>query len=175
MHCVAVAGCSHTGAPKGVEVGDAVVIIAEVVGIDKADRLITLVGPRGKVVDIEASDDVRNVDQIAVGDTVTVTYYVSVAVYLGIPGTQPEADAAEVVARAAEGDKPGAMAAGTIDVSATVKGIDKQKRELTLELPDGHVVTSKVDPAASAFDSLKVGDSIHVRLTRAFSIAVEAR
>ena len=67
------------------------------------------------------------------------------------------------------------MVAGAVDVSATVKGIDKNKRELTLELPDGNVVKSEVDPAASAFDSIEVGDSIHARLTRAFAIAVEAR
>ena len=172
---IAIAGGAQAAQPTGVELSDAVVLTAEVVGVDKADRMVTLVGPRGNVVDIEAGDDVRNFDQIAVGDKVTVTFYESVAVYLGIPGTQPEADATQVVARAAAGDKPAAMVAGAVDVSATVKGIDKNKRELIVELPDGNVVKSKVDPAASAFDGLKVGDSIHARLTRAFAISVEAR
>ncbi len=172
---MAIAGGAQAAQPKGVELSDSVVLTAEVVGVDKADRIVTLIGPRGNVVDVEAGDEVRNFDQITVGDKVTVTFYESVAVYLGIPGTQPEEDAALVVGRAAEGDKPAAMVAGAVDVSATVKGIDKNKRELTLELPDGNVVKSEVDPAASAFDSLEVGDSIHARLTRAFAISVEAR
>lgn len=177
-----IAGCAtatqptgKSAQPTGVELADAVVLTAEVVGVDKAHRIVTLVGPRGNVVDIKAGNEVRNFDQIAVGDELTVTYYESVAVYLGVPGSQPEADAGGVVARAAKGDKPGAMVVGAVDVSAKVKGIDKQKRELTLELPDGNVVKRKVDPAVGAFDTLEVGDSIHVRLTRALAIAVEAR
>ena len=171
---IVAGGAAAPARAQGVEVGDAVVISADVVGVDRTDRIVTLVGPRGNVVDIEAGDEVRNFDQIEVGDEVKVTYYESVAVYLGIPGSQPETDATEVVARAAEGDKPGAVVAGAVDVSATVQGIDKKKREMKLELPDGNVVTSEVDPSVAAFDDLKVGDSIHARLTRALAIAVES-
>ena len=39
--------------------------------------MVTLAGPRGNVVDIEAGDEVRNLDQITVGDKVTVTFYES--------------------------------------------------------------------------------------------------
>jgi len=160
--------------PTGVALSEAVVFTADVVGIDRADRMVTLVGPRGNVVEIEAGEEVRNFDQIKVGDKVKMTYYESVALYLGIPGSQPEADAAEVVGRAAKGEKPGGVVVGAIDVSATVRGIDKKKRELTLEMPNGHVVTHKVDPSVKAFDTLRVGDTIHARLTRALAIAVEA-
>lgn len=160
--------------PTGVALSEAVVVTADVVGIDRADRMVTLVGPRGNVVEIEAGEEVRNFDQIKVGDKVKMTYYESVALYLGIPGSQPEADAAEVVGRAAKGEKPGGVVVGAIDVSATVRGIDKKKRELTLEMPNGHVVTHKVDPSVKAFDTLRVGDTIHARLTRALAIAVEA-
>ena len=160
--------------PTDVALSEAVVVTADVVGIDRADRMVTLVGPRGNVVEIEAGEEVRNFDQIKVGDKVKMTYYESVALYLGIPGSQPEADAAEVVGRAAKGEKPGGVVVGAIDVSATVRGIDKKKRELTLEMPNGHVVTHKVDPSVKAFDTLRVGDTIHARLTRALAIAVEA-
>ncbi|MDH3289118.1 MAG: hypothetical protein OEP48_15530 [Betaproteobacteria bacterium] len=170
-----VATATHAASPTGVTVADAVVITAEVVGLDKADRIVTLLGPNGNVVDIEAGDEVRNFDQIEVADKVKVTYYESVAIYLGVPGTQPEADAAAVMVRAPKGAKPGGAVAGAIDVSATVKGIDKKKRELTLRLPDGKVVKNEVDPSVKAFDTLKVGDTIHARLTRALAISVESR
>ena len=169
----AVSGLAQT--PTGVALSEAVAVTAEVVGIDAADRIVTVVGPRGNVVAIEAGDEVRNFDQIRVGDTVNMTYYESVAVYLGAPGSQPETDAAAVVGRAAEGDKPAGVVVGAIDVSATVRGIDKAKREVTLAMPNGNIVTNKVDPSVEAFDTLRVGDSVHARLTRAIAISVEAR
>lgn len=169
----AVASCNGA-APVGVEFSDAVVVTADVVAIDKVGRIVTLIGPEGNKVDIEAGDEVRNFDQIKLGDKVKVTYYESVALYLGIPGSQPEVDATQAVVRAAEGERPGGMVARTIDVSASVRAIDRKKRELTLKLADGDVVKIEVDPSVKAFDTLKVGDSIHARLTRALAIAVEA-
>ncbi len=160
---------------KGVELGDAVVITAEVLAIDKEDRILTLLGPKKNVVDVHVSEEARNFDQIRVGDQLRIEYYESVAIYLGKPGSQPEEDAGLVMARSAKGEKPGGYAVGAIDVSASVVGIDKKKRTLTLELPEGHVVTTEVDKSVKAFDTLKVGDLIHARLTKAIAISVETR
>ncbi len=160
--------------PEGVMLSETVKVTAKVVGIDRADRTVTLVGPRGNVVEIEAGDEVRNFDQIRVGDEIGITYYESVALYLGAPGSQPEVDVTEVMGRAKKGDKPAGVVLGAIDVSAVVRGVHKSNRALTLEMPDGHTVTSKVDPSLKAFDSLKVGDTIHARVTRALAISVEA-
>ncbi len=167
----ATAGNAQEG--DGVELGDAVVITAEVLAIDKANRILTLVGPEKNVVDLEVSEEARNFDQIKVGDQLRVAYYESVAIYLGEPGTQPEGDAALVVARADKGEKPGGYAVGAVDVSVSIVKINKRKHSLDLKLPDGTVVTTKVDKSVKAFDTLKVGDSIHARLTKAFAISVE--
>lgn len=158
---------------QAVKLAAAIVVKVEVVGIDKADRKVTLLGPRGNVVEIEAGEQVHNFDQIKVGDILRVTYHESVALYIGTPGSQPGTDAAIVVARAPKGSTPGAMVAGAIDVSARVKGIDRKAREVTLELPNGNVVTHEVAPSVKAFDTLKVGDTIHARVTRSFAIAME--
>ena len=88
-------------------------------------------------------------------------------------GQQPDASAGRAVARSAKGEKPGGYAVGAIDVSASVVGIDKKKRTLTLELPEGNVGTTEVDESVKAFDTMKVGDSIHARLTKAIAISVE--
>ena len=61
----------------------------------------------------------------------------------------------------------------TVDVSATVQAIDKKKRTVTLKGPDGKKFKTKVDKSVKAFDTLKVGDSIHVRYTEAIAISVE--
>jgi hypothetical protein len=158
---------------KGVELGETVVLTATVMAIDKEDRIVTLYGSRKNLVDIYVSEEARNFDQLKLGDEVKIEYYESVAIYLGKPGTQPEADAGLVVARAAKGEKPGGYAVGAIDVSASVVGIDRKNRSLTLELPEGKVVTTEVDKSVKAFDNMKVGDSIHARLTKAIAISVE--
>ena len=72
---------------------------AHVLAIDKQDRILTLLGPKKNVVDIEVGEEARNFDQIRVGDQLRIEYYESVALYLGKPGTQPEKDAGLVVAR----------------------------------------------------------------------------
>ena len=158
---------------KGVELGEAVVITAEVLAIDKEDRILTLLGPKGNVVDLEVGEEARNFDQIEVGDQVKVEYYESVALYLGNPGTQPEADAGMVVARSAKGEKPAGYAVEAVDVAATVQAIDRTKRTVTLKGPEGNVITTKVDKSVKAFDTLKVGDSVHARFTEAIAISVE--
>jgi hypothetical protein len=159
--------------PEGVEIGDAVVMTAEVVAIDKAARTLTLKGPEGNIVDLEVGKEARNFKQIKVGDMLKAEYYESVAIYIGKPGNHPDAEAVTLVGRMAKGKKPGAVVVEAVDVSATVKSIHKLTRTLKLKLPGGQVVKTKVDKSVKEFDSLKKGDSIHVRLTEALAISIE--
>lgn len=152
-----------------------IVVKAEIAAIDRADRHLTLVGPRGNVVEVAAGEEVRNFDQIAVGDEVKVTYTESLVVYVGEPGFLPEAKGAAVAGRAAEGEKPAAMMATTIDVAASVLVIDRKRREVTFMLTDGTTMTTDVDPSVEEFEELQIGDTVHARLTRAVAIAVERK
>ena len=68
---------------QGVELSDAVTIQAEVYGIEKIDRTLWLIGPNGNIAEIEVSEDAKNFDQLKIGDLVNITYYESVALYLG--------------------------------------------------------------------------------------------
>ena len=158
---------------QGVELGDSVVVTAEIVAIDRADRALALLGPDGNVVAVEVSHAARNFDQIEVGDQVKVAYYESVAMYLGKRGQKPEGTVDLVAARSVKGDMPAGIVVEAVDISAEVQAIDKQKRTVTLELPDGRKVTSRVDKSVKAFDTLKVGESIHARYTEAIAISVE--
>jgi hypothetical protein len=145
---------------------------AEVVGIDRVDRTLMLLGPAGNVVEIEVSHAARNFDQIEVGDQVKIEYYESVALYLGKHGQKPDASAGLVAARSAKEDKPGGIVVEAVDVSAVVQAIDRTKRTVALKGPDGKSVTTKVDPLVKAFDTLQVGDSVHARYTEAIAISV---
>ncbi|VVS95696.1 hypothetical protein [Desulfoluna spongiiphila] len=157
----------------GFELGSGMVTTAEVVGIDYADRVLMLLGPEGNVVYYEVSDEARNFDQIDIGDRVRVEYYGSVALYLGDHGLKPAANTGRVTGRAAKGEKPAGIMVETVDVSAKIKAIDREKRTVTLELPDGHVITTRVDTSVKTFDTLQVGHSIHARYTEAIAVSVE--
>ena len=61
-----------------------------------------------------------------------------------------------------------------MDANALVQSIDKTNRTLTLELNGGDVVTTEVEESSQTFDSLKVGDTIQVSLTKAIAFSLEA-
>lgn len=158
---------------QGIEVGDGVVITAEVVAFDRVDRTLALLGPKGNVVAVEVGYEARNFDQIDVGDQVKVKYYESVALYLGKKGQGPEGSAGLITARAAKGEMPAGLSVEVVDVSASVQAIDKKTRSVTLKGMDGKIFTTKVDKSVKAFDTLKVGDSVHARYTEAIAISVD--
>jgi hypothetical protein len=160
-------------AGQGVELGDVQEMTAYVVGIDKKDRTVSLLGPQGNVLTVEVAEDVRNFDQVEVGDHLKVTYYEAVAVYFGDHGSQPDEDAGLVVARSPKGAKPGVYAVGAVDISATVQAISRSKGTITLKGPDGHSHAVTVDKSVEGFKGLRVGDSIHARFTEAIAITVE--
>jgi hypothetical protein len=157
----------------GIMLGDAVVMTAKVEAIDQKDRTVALRGPAGNVFVVEVDDAVKNFKQIKVGDQVRVAYYEAVAVYFGKVGEQPVEDAEAIVATAPKGQKPGGVAIGAVDVSATVQAIDHAARTVTLKGPEGNAMTVKVDPSVQGFDQLQVGASIHVRYVEAVAISVE--
>jgi len=68
-------------------------ITATVVGIDKAARTVSLKGPKGRVVDVAVSDEVRNFEQIHVGDNVVVKYMESFTLELKKTKGKPDAKA----------------------------------------------------------------------------------
>ena len=158
---------------QGVEVQNTRVVMARVVALDPATRAMTLRGADGHVVTIRLPPTDPHFDRIAINDQVKVEYQESVALYLGKPGEKPEATAGTITATSPKGTQPQAVMAGVVEVSATVVAIDKANRTLTLELPDGRQVTTRVDESLEKFDSIQKGDSIHARYTEAIGLSLE--
>jgi len=162
-----------SAAQNEVVLGEAITITVQVVAIDKKDRHLALLGPKGDVVVVEVSEEAKNFDQIKVGDRVKVKHYKSVAIFLGKPGQQPDIDAGMIVARPPKGEAPAVYKIGAVDAIVSVRAIDRANRTVTLKGPEGNIVTTRVDKSVKAYDTLKVGDSIHVRYTEAIAITVE--
>jgi len=84
------------------------VVSALVEAIDHETRVVTLRKSNGEAITFTASEDVRNLAQVSVGDHLTAEYVETVSIEV-MAADGLEADAAEVsaLARAAEGDMPG--------------------------------------------------------------------
>ncbi len=149
-------------------------VSAEIVGIDKATRTISLKGPQGNIVDLVASDEVKKFDQLKVGDVVVRALRRS-------PHARVEEDhraesRAPSCARGPRESKPGAQPAGAVarQVSAIVDvtAVDPAKSTITVKGPAGHVTTLPVQNP-DQFKVVKVGDHIEVTYTEALAINVE--
>ena len=155
-----------------IELDEVVVATAVVVGIDRVDRTLVLLGPEGEVIAIEVGHAARNFDQIQIGDEIEAKYYQSVAIAIERAGGELSESAALVAARSPEGDNPGAVVVETVEVSAEIMAIDRSKRELTLKLPDGRKVKTRVDDEVKIYNDLRVRDVVRVRYTEAVAVTL---
>ena len=167
------AGAVVTSEPGKASVAVAAKISAKVVGIDKATRTLTLKGPQGNVVDVVAGDEVRNFDQIKLGDFVVVRY--AQALTLELRKTKTEAGDVSVnegAVLAAPGERPAVAGARQITAIATVTAVDQKKSTITLKGPRGNVVTLDVHNP-DQFKVVKKGDQVDVTYTEALALSVE--
>jgi hypothetical protein len=159
-------------AKPGVVVADLTELTATVDAVDYHKRLVTLTGPRGNTVTVKAGPQVKNLDQVKVGDLLVVQHYESVALFVRKSGEPPAATEVAAVALAPKGQEPGGIAVDTVELTATVEAIDYAKRTVTLRGPQGKTQTVKVDPSVERFPQVKTGDEVVVRHTEALAISV---
>ena len=151
----------------------AVEISAQVVGIDKATRTVTLKGPKGDVVDVVASADVKNFDQMKVGDFVVVRYAQALTLELRkTRGPVGDVTVQQDAVRAKPGERPAVAGARQVTAIATVTAVDPKKSTITLKGPRGNVVTLDVQNP-DQFKVVKKGDQVEVTYTEALALSVE--
>jgi Cu/Ag efflux protein CusF len=145
---------------------------ATVQKIDKDTREVTLKKEDGTEVTIKAPESVRNFDQIKVGDIVTAKYSVSIALSVRKSDEPPSATGRESISRAPLGEKPAAASKKTVEITAEIKKIDRDTREVTLVGPRGNTRVVKVPEDIKKFDDLKEGDQVVVTATESIAISV---
>ena len=147
-------------------------LVATVEAVDAAKREITLKGPKGKVVPLSVSPDVRNLEQVKVGDQVAVTYIEALSLTLMKEGKALRATTTKTDGvRAPEGAKPGGAVAEHVKVTADVIAVDQKTHMVTLKGPKQEVDLHVADPVQLKL--IKVGDQIEAEYTQALAITVE--
>ena len=171
--CLALPAASRAAEKPGAEVGELTVVTATVEKIDMATREVTLKGEDGKSETIKVGPEARNLDQVKVGDKVTMKYYESVALFVAPPGGKPSVTEMTDIERAARGEKPGGVITNIVEATATVEAVDVAKRTVTVKGPQGNVKTVKVSEAVKRLNEVKAGDQIVLRYTEAVAISVD--
>lgn len=157
--------------------GSAVSVVtasAKVEAIDKAKRTVTLKLPRGESRTLTANEEVRNFDQIKVGDTVNVKYSEALSIELKKGGKAP-LGTTEVSSldRSKPGAKPGGLATRQVTVVAEVVGVDAPNKKVSVKNAKGEVTDLDVqDP--EQLKLVKVGDQVQATYTTALAISLEA-
>jgi Cu/Ag efflux protein CusF len=148
---------------------------ATVAAIDMATRTVSLKRADGSVIDVHAGEEVRNLDKVRVGDTVTAEYTQALSLSLkkGAVGAAKRVESVEV-ARTPAGGQPGASIGVKTTVLADVIAVDGKNKVVTLRGPDGHTVDLKVnDP--EQIKNIKAGDQVEAVYTQANAVSVQPK
>ena len=110
---------TKAGAEAAIEVG-AITATSKVTAVDAAKRTVTLTNDAGESNTYKLGKNVRNFDQIKVGDQVKATLLESVAVAVSKSSAPPDTGGRGLVAVAPKGAMPGVIMAKTRQITAKI-------------------------------------------------------
>lgn len=151
----------------------AVRIKATVQSIDMETRAVTLKDASGKTISFVASDMVKNLPQVKVGDIVNLSYERALAVKLEkSTKTLRERGETQDIQSNAPGQKPGGTMVREVTVTASVEKINLAQRYVVLRGPKQTVEVDVRDP--EILKRFKKGDFVDVVYREALMINVQA-
>jgi hypothetical protein len=149
-------------------------VTAKIDAIDLPERLVSLSGSGGTAT-ISVAPEVRNLEQVQVGDEVVVSYYEGIAAQMRKRGAPNEgfANSAATV-RAPEGGRPARAVGQRIATTVRIESVDTSRNTVTFRRQDGLVRTLPIHtPEGRRFiHRLVPGDEVDVMYTEAMAIEV---
>ena len=159
-------------APGKAAAMETVKITATITAIDKATRDVTLKGPQGNEMVVTAGPEVKNFDQLKVGDQVNLNYMEALPLELKKGGGLVVARTEKAGAAGAKpGEKPAGAVGRQVTVVADVVALDPAKQVVTLKGPQRTVDLKIPDP--EQFKRIAKGDQVEATYTQAVAINVE--
>jgi hypothetical protein len=156
-------------AAQPVVVSTAHSIDATVDAIDPATRNLTLDGPTGKV-SFKVDRSVKNLENVHVGDVVTLTYNQGIAVQMAKGNAKVTEPAASTFSYSGQGQGQGVGASVTATV--TILAINRTTNDVSFTRPDGtvDVVTVKSPNMQQFVSTLQPGDKVEVTYTESLVV-----
>ncbi|HHQ4773025.1 hypothetical protein [Aeromonas sp. 600584] len=158
-------------APGKANIVEAVYAQAKVTAIDIASRKVSLTNAASEAFDIIAGEQVTNLANLKVGDTVALRYLQMLDLELIKGGAGVRQRIVEVAAdKAGAGEKPGAGVARKVTLYGDVIAVDKAQQTITVKGVDHTLMLKVHDPAQLAL--IAQGDQIKAVQTQAVGIGI---
>jgi hypothetical protein len=143
--------------------------------VDQTARTITVRGSQGNIVTLDVPTSVTRLDQVKVGDMITVSYSDRIGVRLHPAGAAEVDRVLTTTTTTAPGAAPGASTARERETTVTVTAWDPTSRVVSFTTPTGVSYTRRlgdtIDPTVVA--GLKVGQQVDVTRAEASSVTMQ--
>jgi Cu/Ag efflux protein CusF len=145
--------------------------------VDMASRLVTVKGPEGGMITVQAGPEVKNLDQVKKGDQVTVSYYQSMAVDVIASGSAPKSGTETAKVSAEPGAKPAGAVGRQERKTVKIASVDPIKKAISFYDKDGRWREVSMDrPDLEHYlTELKDGDTVEVVFTEALAVSITAQ
>jgi hypothetical protein len=162
--------------PAALGQGVLVEMTATVEDVDMASRLVTLKGPEGGMLTVQAGPEVKNLGEVKKGDQVKVSYYRSMAVDVITPGSASKSASETGAVRAEAGAKPAGAVGRRVHKTVKIAAVDPIKKAISFYDTDGRWREVSMDrPDIEHYlDEIKAGDTVEVVFTEALAVSISA-
>jgi hypothetical protein len=158
--------------PGGIEIAT-VTTSFTIQSLDPANRAVTLKNEGGAVTTMKCGPNVRNYEQLRVGDTVRATVTKSLAINVRrADQSSPGVVVGQAMVRAPKGSTPKGMVVETTEITDRLTAVDPVNHTVTLQGMSGKPRTFSVDPSVD-LSKVKVGDDVVISYAEALAISVE--
>lgn len=152
-------------------------ITATVKTLDIENRMVTLLGPDGDEVAFSVGEQVRNLDQVKVGDKVTVEYYDGLVADLRTDADAQQGapvETATVMGRAALGERPAGAVGRAVRARVVIEFVDPVRNVVHFKGPLGktHIVEVVKPEFRAMLKNLKAGDQVDLTFFEALAVSV---
>jgi hypothetical protein len=161
-------------APGVLKVAEGVQLQGKFTSVDQKTRQVVIVGPNGNEFKTTLGNEVKNFNQIKVGDIVTLTHVEILVADIKKPSKVEVRERVETekAVTAKLGDKPAAAIERQVAIVADVTAVDEKKGTLTVRGATRTLDIKVKDP--KVLKGVKVGTQIEAMVTEIIAIEVSA-
>jgi hypothetical protein len=147
----------------------------QITALDKPTRAVTVAGNDGSSLTVKAGPEVRNFDQLKVGDRVLLDYRAAVALDLQPAGSdQVGITSAQANTVPIRGATPGGAMTNTITLVTEVAAVDPVANTIALRGPSGNtqLIAVEREDLRAKLPSVKRGDLLRISYTEAVALGI---
>lgn len=152
-----------------------VTLQGQITALDKSSRAVTVTGADGGSLSFVAGPDVRNFNQLKVGDNVTLDYRAAVALDLQPAGSgEVGVTTSQAGTVPVRGAIPGGARSNTVNIVTEVVAVDPVANTIALRGPSGNtqLIAVEREDLRAKLPNVKRGDLLRISYTEAVALGI---